>query len=208
MRLMDRDYLILNCLAKFSFMLGRHIKKLFFDGTRACDRRLKLLCENEYMKHQKILYGVPYLYSLTYKGKRTINASLAENKIRVEQIYHDIAVLDTVIYMLDKFNINLSDIMTEKQLHQCDGFGTRKHHPDFMFEIDGKTYIIEVELSLKAKARLEKNIEANFMGYDNQIWIVPNNQFRILKILEENKLKYTDLEIISLEEVQDYVKRI
>ena len=208
MRLTDRDFLILNCLAKFNFMLGRHIKKLFFDGTRACDRRLKLLCENEYMKHQKILYGIPSLYALTHKGKKTVNASLAENKIRVEQIPHDIAVIDTVIYILNEYGIALSNVTTEKQLHQLDGFGVRKHHPDFIFENNNQTVVVEIELTLKAKARLEKNITANFMNYDYQIWIVPNNQLKILKILGEHKQKYIDMKIISLEEVQNYVRSI
>ena len=74
MRVMERDKEIMNCLAKFSFLLGRHIKTLFFDGTRTCDRRLKILLENEYIKRQKILYGIPSLYSLTHKGKQEIHA--------------------------------------------------------------------------------------------------------------------------------------
>ena len=193
-------------MVKFNFLLGRHIKTLFFDGTRACDRRLKLLCENGYLKRRKILYGVPSLYSLTHKGKRAINASVKDNKIRVEQIDHDIAVIDTLIYITDKFVVNLSDIKTEKQLHQFDGFGQRRHHPDFIFYKDNQTYSVEVELSLKAKTRLEKNIENNFLEYNRQLWIVPDNQFKILKILEDNKNKYPDIEIISLEKVQEYVK--
>ena len=206
MYLTKRDTSILNCLIKFNFMLGRHIKLLFFDGTRACDRRLKLLCENEYLKRRKILYGVASLYSLAHKGKKEINASVAEHKIRVDQIHHDIAVIDTVIFIMNKFNINLSDVTTEKQLHQSDGFGLRRHQPDFIFTKENKIYSVEVELSLKAKTRLEKNIENNFLEYNSQIWIVPNNQIKVLRILESAKEKYPDIEIISLEEVQEYVR--
>ena len=202
---MERDKLIFACLAKFNFLLGRHIKTLFFDGTRACDRRLKLLLENEYIKRQKILYGVPSLYTLSHKGKKAIYLGAAEHKIRSDQIQHDIAVVDTVIYFMDKFIVNLSDITAEKQLHQGDGFGNRRHRPDFIFRKDSKIYCVEVELSLKAKTRLEKIIENNFMDYNSQIWIVPDNQFKILKILNESKNKYPDIEIISLEEVQNYV---
>ena len=208
MRLMERDKLIFACVAKFNFLLGRHIKMLFFDGTRACDRRLKLLCENEYINRRKILYGVPSLYSLTHKGRKAVNASIKDNKIRVEQIQHDIAVIDTLIFIMNKFKVNLSDVTTEKQLHQLDGFGERRHHPDFIFVKDNKTYSVEVELSLKAKTRLEKIIENNFMEYNRQFWVVPDNQVKILKILEISKLKYTDIAIISLERIEGYVKHI
>ena len=205
---MERDKSIMNALVNVNFMLGRHIRMLFFDGTRACDRRLKILCDNKYLRREKILYGVPSLYSLTTRGQQTINASVRNSKIRVEQIQHDIAVIDTLIYMMDKYIIQLSDITTEKQLHSQDGFGMRKHHPDFIFLKDNQTYAIEVELSLKAKTRLEKNIENNFLGYNNQFWIVPNNQFKIIQILRNNMLRYSDITIISLEEVQKYVEHI
>ena len=205
MRFVERDIFILHCLAKFNFLLGRQIKTLFFNGTRACDRRLKILLEHGYIKRQKILYGIPSLYTLTHKGKQEIYASMKDNKIRIEQIHHDIAVVDTAIYMMDKHQFSLADITAEKQLHQQDGFGVRKHQPDFIFSKDKKTTCVEVELSLKAKVRLEKIIETNFLTYDHQFWIVPDNQFKILQILEANKNRYP-LEIVRLEEVQTYGK--
>ena len=208
MVLTERDKFIMNCLTKFSFLLGRHIRMLFFDGTRACDRRLKILCENQYIKREKILYGVPYLYSLAPRGQQAVHAPVKSHKIRVEQIHHDITVVDTIIYIMDKFSILLSDITTEKQLHSQDGFGMRKHRPDFIFLKDNRTVAIEIELSLKAKPRLEKNIEDNFLKYDSQIWIVPDNQLKIIQILKSNMKKYSDIRIISLEEVQTYVKHI
>ena len=86
MCLTERDISILNCLTKFNFLLGRHIKMLFFDGTRACDRRLKILSEGEYLKRQKILYGVPSLYSLAPKGKKAVNAiySMHEREYKIQ----------------------------------------------------------------------------------------------------------------------------
>ena len=185
MVLTERDKSIMNCLAKFSFLLGRHIKVLFFDGTRACDRRLKLICENQYLKREKILYGVPYLYSLAPRGQQAIHAPVKSSKIRVDQIHHDIAVVDTVLYIMDELSIPLSDMTTEKQLHRQDGFGMRKHHPDFVFWKDNQTVSVELEMSLKAKTRLEKNIADNFMKYDGQFWIVPDNQLKIIQILED-----------------------
>lgn len=46
------------------------------------------------------------------------------------------------------------------------------------------------------------------MEYDKQIWIVPNNKKKIKDILEESKIMYPNIEIYSLDEVQEYVRSI
>ena len=98
MRLQERDYSILQEIERWRFCLSRHIKCLAaFSGQRACDRRLKLLIEAGYIQHKKILYGIPSLYYLTHKGKVLIHANKRQDKIKIEQITHDITVLDTVI---------------------------------------------------------------------------------------------------------------
>lgn len=206
MRLTDRDYTVLKQLDRWRFCLSRHIIYLGgFSSQRTTDRRLKMLIEAGYIHRKKILYGVPYLYSLSYKGKVLIHTTLKEEKIRIEKITHDIAVLDTAIYFILKYGVKRDDIVTEKELHRLDGFSIRKHQPDFVVINQNKKTCIEVELTLKAKSRLEKNIQKNFMNYDCQKWIVPNAQIRIKNILEANSLIYP-LEIMDLEEVINYVR--
>lgn len=206
MRFTDRDYTVLKQLDRWRFCLSRHMIYLGgFSSQRTTDRRLSLLTEAGYIQRKKILYGVPYLYSLTYKGKVLLHTSIKEEKIRIEKITHDIAVLDTAIYFMLKYGIKQDDIVTEKELHRLDGFSTRKHQPDFFIKNQDRKTCIEVELTLKAKSRLEKNIQNNFMNYDYQKWIVPNTQIRIKNILKENSLIYP-LEIINLEEVINYVR--
>lgn len=208
MRLVDRDYTIMREIDRWRFCLGRHIKYLAdFSGQRATDRRLKLLIEAGYINRKKILYGVPSLYYLTYSGKTLLSLNPRQDKIRVEQIIHDIAVLDTAIYFNLKHGIPFSDMTTEKQLHSKDGFGTRKHRPDFIFSLDKKSYCVEVELTQKAKARLQKNIKDNFIEYDYQKWVVPNSQVKIIQILHDSNNQYSNIDIIDLEEVISYVNQ-
>jgi len=173
-----------------------------FEGQRACERRLKKLIEAGFLERKKVLYGVPGIYRLTHKAKLLASLPERTERIRVEQIPHDIAVLDTAIYLHEAKALPFSAITTEKQLHQQDGFGTRKHRPDFAITAKGKTHCVEVELSLKAKSRLEQNIHANFMGYDSQTWIVPDRQCKIHQILKDNQAKYPNIHILELQEVQ------
>ena len=90
-------------------------------------------------------------------------------KIRIEQLVHDIAVLDTAIFFNKRYGIDLETVKTEIELHRQDGFGVRKHRPDFVFTKDDKSICVEVELTLKARDRFERNMKDNFLKYDLQI---------------------------------------
>ena len=206
MKLVDRDYTIFREVERWRYCLGRHIKVLAgFSGQRSCDRRLRVLLDNGFLCRRKIIYGIPSIYTLPFKSKMLIGANKRQDKIRLDNIVHDIVVLDTAIYFLSKYNISLSDIQTEKQLHSIDGFSTRKHQPDFIFTKNNKTYCVEIELTLKAKDRLVKNISSNFLNFDIQIWILEDNP-KLIKIINENKLQYPNIEILEIKEVKNYVK--
>ena len=172
---------------RFRFCLARHIQFLAsFDGVRACDRRLKILVDNGYLNRKKIIYGIPYLYYLSKNGMRLIHVKVKDENIRIDQIHHDITTLDCLKGLIDKYNFQLDNMTTERELHINDGFGVRKHHPDLVFKKDDETYAIEVELNIKAKNRILKNIEDNYLNYDYQIWVVPLSQVKIKHILTES----------------------
>lgn len=205
----ERDELILREIDRWRACGSKHIRFLAgFSGQRATDRRLKILIEAGYLERQKFLYGVPYIYFLTAKGKSLIHVGTGKEKIKIEQITHDKTVLDTAIYFMNKEGLTLQDITTEKQLHQLDGFGVRKHKPDFIFTKDELTYCVEVELTLKAKSRLLNIIKDNFMEYDVQIWIVPDSQKAILQVLKESKKLYDNIQARSLQKINDYINKI
>lgn len=209
MRMTERDELILREVDRFRACGSRHIRFLAgFSGQRATDRRLKILIEAGYLERRKFLYGVPSIYFLTAKGKSLIHVGTGTEKVKIEQIVHDRTVLDTAIYFMHKENLSLQDITTEKQLHQLDGFGIRRHRPDFIFTKDEMTYCVEVELTLKAKSRFLNIIKENYMEYDVQIWIVPDSQNAILQVLKESKKLYDNIQARSLQKINDYIKRI
>lgn len=151
-RLVDRDYKIIKEIDRWRVCQSRHIKILAgFDGQRACDRRLKKLIEAGYIKREKILYGVAGIYRNTSKAKQIEQIINTDKKIRIEQLKHDIAVLDTAIYFNQIKGIDFKDIKTEIELHRQDGFGVRKHRPDFIYTKNGKLVCVELELTLKSK---------------------------------------------------------
>ncbi len=204
-RLVDRDYLILSEIDRWRVILGRHICNMTdFTGQRACDRRLQKLLNAGFIKREKILYGVPYIYSLTSTGKALIGVSTSNEHIRIEQITHDILVADTAVFFNRKYSLPYSDIITEKQLHRQDGFSNRKHQPDFIFNHNNKTFCVEIELTLKSKDRFKKNIIDNFNNYDYQIWIVPDLHTKIYTFLSDMSMNYPNIKIIEAKEIKTY----
>ena len=117
-RLVERDYRVLREAGRWRILTGRTLAKIAgFPSQRTGDRRLKKLLVAGYMERQKILYGVPYLYFLTPKGKALIGAPKYKDKIRIDQIRHDLAVANTAIYFRRKrIAIHTKPIPLTKQI--------------------------------------------------------------------------------------------
>ena len=202
--LTERDYLILKLVNKFRFCLGKHIMVLTgFGGRSATDRRLKALINAEYLKRKKYMYGTPYLYTLTHKGRILLGANKREDKIRIDRIAHDIYVLETVIFYVSRYNLSLANIESEKELHIKDGYGARKHQPDFVCNINDKKIAVELELNPKSKMRMEQNLKDNYLNFDIQVWITDNS--KVMALLQEFKDYYSNINVMRLESVQEYV---
>ena len=200
LELQERDYDILKLVHRFRFCLGRHIQVLCgFSGARASDRRLKLLFEAGYLSRQKYLYGVPYMYTLSHKGRILLGVNKREDKIRVDRITHDIYIIEAIIYCVLRYGISLSSIESEKELHIKDGFGLRKHQPDFVVNHADGRIAVEVELNPKPKNRMEENIRENYMKYDRQVWITGNS--KVKSLLKEFTGEYSNIEVMPLEDV-------
>jgi len=206
--LVERDKKIIREIDRWRVIQGRHIRELCgFSGQRACDRRLRKLIEVGYIKREKILYGVAGIYKNTARANKIMEKRVDANRgVRADQMMHDIAVVDTAIFLEKTQGVAFEDMTTEIELHRLDGFGVRKHRPDLVYTINDKTTCVEVELTLKAKNRFENIIKENFSIYDNQIWVVPDLKTKIATILETNKIKYSNIHILELEEVQESCK--
>ena len=205
LQMKESDFEILRLIYRFRFCLGRHIKELIgYKSLRASDRRLKAILEAGYIERKKYLFGIPYLYTLSHKGRMLLGVNHKKENIRIDRILHDIHVLDTVIYFVKKYNLALNNIISEKELYSLSGFTVRVHHPDFIIDYKEKKLAVEVELTPKNKEILEKNIKANFINYDSQTWI--SNNIKVLNLLAKLKDTYSNVVIINLGEVLDYIR--
>lgn len=202
LNLVERDYEILKLIYRFRFCLGRHIKVLTnFSGARASDRRLKKLLEAGYIERTKYIYGIPFLYTLTHKGRMLLGVNKRAEKIRIDRITHDTNVLEIACYYFLKEHISLDNMTTEKEMCSKDGFGTRRHYPDMIITKENQTYAIEVETSLKSKERLFKNIKDNYLTYDYQVWFISDTIPKLHRLMIEAQNTYSNITIKILSEV-------
>ena len=205
LELQERDYEILRLVHRFRFCLGRHVMVLCgFSGARASDRRLKVLLDAGYLDRKKYLYGIPYMYTLSHKGRILLGVNKREDRIRVDRITHDIYILEAIIYYVTKCGISIAEIESEKELHIKDGFGLRKHQPDFVVNGADGRIAVEVELNPKPKDRMEENIRENYLKYDRQVWITNNS--KVKSLLRGFASEYSNIEVLRLEEVLEHVK--
>ena len=206
--LSTRDKELLLIVWKWRYLLARHIQVLAgFPSLRTTDRRLKVLIDHKYLKRQKYLYGIPYLYTITHKGRILLGVNKRADTIRLDRIAHDCLVLDTVIFLLKRYNIDWKDILSEKELHIQDGYSARRHRPDFLIKKGGQTIAVEIELSLKERSRLEKNVRENYLNYDSQIWIVNFEDLRVYRAVNTIKEEYTNMFMINRKEVEEYARK-
>ena len=209
MVLTQRDVEIITSIQKWRFLLSRQIKVLCgFSGQRACDRRLKKLIEAGYIERKHFIFGVPRLYFVTRKAVKLLDLEYYTPNVRIEQITHDIAVIDTAIYLIKNEGVEKSSITTEREMKHKAGFGNPKHFPDFIYYTkENKTFCVEVELSAKKPTTLERNIKNNYKVYDVQRWFIPSDRQKVVDNVKSIGEKY-GVKIEPLEKVVGYVKGV
>jgi DNA-binding HxlR family transcriptional regulator len=202
MNLSEEERQLLYLTGKWHFLLGRHLNGFSkHSSKRTFYRRLKYLLDNGYLNREYLLYRVPPVYTLTHKGRILIGLNKRADKVRLEQLNHDIVVLDTVLYFVSLKNVSMDSITSEKELHSKDGFGTRKHYPDFIIEKSGETYAYEIELSLKSISRIEENVRLNYINYDYQVWVIEKENKKMRETIENVLSTYSGASIFYTCEV-------
>lgn len=208
MVLVERDVKIIKEIQRWRFLLSRQLKILGgFSGQRACDRRLKKLIEAGYIERKHFIYGVPRLYFVTKKAVKLLDLEYCTQNVRIEQIMHDIAVIDTAIYLINNKGIDNASIITEREMKHKAGFGNPKHFPDFIYTKDNNTFCVEIELSAKKPTTLERNIKNNYKGFDFQLWFIPTDRQKVVDNVKAIGEKY-GVKIEPLEKVVEYVRSL
>lgn len=200
MKLVSRDLRILWEVERWRFSLARQIMAFTdFQSKSALYRRLKLLVDNGYLKKKRYIYGIPALYNITPLGYKALAQPVKNITVSLGTIEHELAVIDTYLFLKDKYHLNYNDFKSERQLRI--EYAKAKHYPDIVFSLKDNLYCVEIEFSLKNATLLERNIKENYLNYEKQLWIIKKEHTRLFKLLDKFKTEYPNIEIILCEEI-------
>lgn len=171
-KLTERDLEILRFINQFGFCEMPHVDKRFRLGKPRNYQIIQRLVKAGLVHHERVFHGRHGIYRLSPKGaKLTDLPPLA--RVPLANYTHDITLIE-VYLKLRALHPNAQWI-SERHLMQdkhANGVGKRGHLPDGALVFPDQSQVaIEVELTLKGKARLEsilKGYGAAF-GY-KEVW--------------------------------------
>lgn len=185
--LTERDEYILQFINTFGFCEIRHIQKEVGLKKRQSYSVMERLINGGLVSHQRIYHQQNGIYFLTRNGAAQTNLP-ALNNINRHNYRHHLTVID-IYQRLKQQYPDMVWISERMLLHEkfTEGLGQKGHISDGLFLLDNKKIVIEVELTVKGKARLEKIIKgyAGQMDIDEVLYFCAKKTFTVLQPLVE-----------------------
>lgn len=154
--LTERDKEIMRYIHRFGYLSARHITTAFKMHPKAAYRRLGRMVREGYLRHVRPLRHESGVYVLTTAGIEACESERGRARIRLHTFNHDLLVADIALALAAG-----GEWITERELRAGVGGigrpGPRAHVPDGVLVRPGGARIaVEVELTAKPKARLQK----------------------------------------------------
>lgn len=186
-RLSEKDLELLWFLAEHRMALPEHVAALFEATEKTAKARLSRLASAGYVRSEDLFHRQPAMQLITREGLKALGSRLPEPQRDVHAYQHDAGVAWLWIAARRGTFGPLREIVGERRMRSYDGrrdpgsepwavrlggFGPRGreslHYPDLLLcTADGRRVALELELSCKGRARLER-ILAGY-GADSRI---------------------------------------
>ncbi|MBI1300070.1 MAG: hypothetical protein GC137_00290 [Alphaproteobacteria bacterium] len=205
MQFQKRDAEILKWVNGFGFATVDQIKGFMKVGNTAAYVRIKKLVEGGYLARERILHGQARIHKVT---KRGVIASgdhiLPVQDIRLGTFKHDLALVDLALKLEEETG---GQFIPQRQIRHDEGLsgvGQMGHIPDgYLFIDDDKPVAVELELSVKSRARLNSIVQD--YGGDlrvKEVWYY-TNQKSVYNALEKATQGYSFIKIKFMSEYKD-----
>lgn len=176
MKLTNRDLEIFKFLEEVQVAESSSIAKMFFGGNiRPCQRRLKILYDNKYIKRiDREFINQEYIYYLKRKPQFQL-----EHKLYISRFVSELKMLGDIEIIKIKMPLKIFNVI-------CDGFVAFKHKDKFY------QYFIEIELTKNFNAN--KYIE---LHYSNE-WKSKLKAFPPIVVISNKNFKSSELNIVNV----------
>ncbi|SFE28380.1 Replication-relaxation [Thermoanaerobacter thermohydrosulfuricus] len=195
MQLTKRDLEILYWINRMRYVTVNQVAKKFKIGIWYTYKRLKKLCDDEYLYSLRIFRNKPGVYICTKKGAEIAGSNLWAPKhyVNLANYEHDLKVVDLSIELERQGEwISMRELRQDSRTDMI---------PDGVLIKDGKKIAVEVELTKKSERNLKKkmNYYKRSIDYD-EIWYFVSS--RVVYDAVEKAAKEMDyLKVFYLSEV-------
>lgn len=137
-------------------------------------KRIKKLCDAGFIDGERILWSGEKAYKISKQGCQLIQDDLKPlNKINLGTFMHDMQFLDLAVRL--KKEHNFVELIPERRLKHLNGLNDKMnkgHMSDcVLITEDDKKIAIELELTVKSKARMNKIIADFTSDFDlDEVW--------------------------------------
>lgn len=162
----ERDREIIGLINRFGFITADRLSQVYRISESRIRRRLKILCDYGFLKHERILHAYPGAYWATREGKELSDSLLTPIRIpRFATFEHELSVFDVFIDFKTRYEdsftwITARELMSNQMAearNTKEAFKLLKTKiPDALVLRGDKKFAIEVELSVKGLVRLKK----------------------------------------------------
>jgi DNA-binding MarR family transcriptional regulator len=198
LRLTEHDRTLLEFLAEHRIVRANHIRRLLGVSLPAAQRRLRRLGAAGYLERGRLYSDQPSHYLITRRGLRAVDSLLPPPRLDQMGYRHDVGLAWLWLAARTGAFGSLAAMHSERQMRSHDGRsaaggerfgvrvvgegingGERLHYPDLLLETAaGHRVAVELELSAKAPARLERIIGryVSDRRFDAVLYLVDDNR--------------------------------
>lgn len=178
-RVTSRDVAVVRWIGRCRFALAGQVAGRFAMDERNAYRRLRGLVGLGLLEHRRVFHAQPGVYLATVAGLQTAAVELPRARVDIRTYRHDRIAVEVLVELEREFG--RERLVTERELRSREGQGseglryavrlggeaTRRglHFPDLAVESEnGRPLVVEVELAVKGRARLESIVGAYVRG--------------------------------------------
>ena len=202
----DRDVEVLRFVNDFGFCEALQIKKRFTLKRTRVYQLMNRLVMGGLIKHRRLFYGRAGVYTVTPDGARYTRLAGLSN-IPVSHYKHHLLVIDLYLALRERYPdaIWISErylirAKYQESLHQKRY--RREHLADgHLILSEGKRIAIEVELTIKGKARLERILT----NYSLQLAIKEIWYFCHQRTIPQLRLLTADRPFVKMYNIEEYI---
>jgi len=202
MQITKRDLDILRWVNSLGFVNINHVVMRYKISSGTAYKRLRKLISAGLLIHEYQFHGYPGHYRVTKQGAGVAGDQLPPLKnIRIGSYKHDEIVNTLSVMLTEKYD---ASFITERQMRHQRGMhkaGESYHYSDGVLVFDDKKVAIEVELTTKSRARLDKISKYYLRTFDySEVWYFYSTG-EVRNLLQKTIGKHSFVSLSSVDEV-------